>query len=246
MRSIKSAERTLALFEVFSQREEGLTVGQVARELDIPQPSASMLLRNLHHIGYLDYDRARRLFAPTIRVMLLGSWISRRFSEAGSIAERLKTLQEQCGETVYVGVQNGAAMQYIVSLHASEPDRLQVNSGNFRSLTCSAPGRALLSLKPDPEVTAWVRRCNAEAPEDRFRVRERDYLTLIERVRRQGYGDSDGDVTPGLGAFAVTIDSPLGDMPLAVGCGGPMGRIRRKRDRILEGLTTLKAFYVSA
>ena len=243
-RTIKSAERTLALFEVFSQREEGLTVGQVARELGIPQPSASMLLRNLTDLGYLEYDRRQRLFAPTIRVMLLGSWINRRFSEAGSIPERLRELQAHCrGETVYVGVQNGAAMQYIVSLEADRPDRLKVTSGMFRSLTCSAPGRALLSLKTNSEVAGWVRRCNAEAAEERLKVREGDYLQLIERVRAQGYGESDGDVTPGSGAFAVTIRSPLGEMPLAIGCGGPMTRVRRQRERIVEGLMAIKQAY---
>ena len=76
VRSIKSAERTLALFELFSIRESRLTVSEVARELSIPQPSASMLLRNLADLGYLDYDRLARTYGPTIRVLLLSNWIS--------------------------------------------------------------------------------------------------------------------------------------------------------------------------
>ena len=63
-RSIKSAERTLRLFELFSRRQQRLPVGEVARGLGIPQPSASMLLSNLAGLGYLEYDRFDRSYAP--------------------------------------------------------------------------------------------------------------------------------------------------------------------------------------
>jgi len=91
-RSIKSAERTLRLFELFSRRQERLTVGEIARGLAIPQPSASMLLTNLTGLGYLEYDRFDRTYAPTIRVVLLGSWLGPRLGGRQSLASRLDDL----------------------------------------------------------------------------------------------------------------------------------------------------------
>ena len=237
MRSIKSAERTLALLELFSQRESGLTVGETARSLAIPQPSTSMLLRDLMRLGYLDYDRETRLFSPTIRVMLLGSWISRRFSEAGSIALRLEALQKAAdGETVYAAIQNGAAIQYVVTLEMDLPDRLRIASGALRSITCSAPGRILLSLKPDSEVSGWLRRSNAEATEARLQVRESEFLERMQRVREQGYADTEGDSDPNLAAIAISVQSPMGRMPLAIGVGGPIARIVPKKKKLIEAL----------
>lgn len=239
-RSIKSAERTLALFELFSRKQRPFTVGHISEALKIPQASASMLLRNLTVLGYLEYDRTARTFAPSIRVALLGSWIDRRFGQVGSIGARLDRLQRKMGETAYLAIQNGAAAQYILSQHPENPDRLDVESGQYRSLTFSAPGRALLSLKPDTEVVGWVRRCNAEATEDRFKVRESDFMQLIAEVRLNGYATTDGDVTPGLGAVAMTFTAPMGGMPLAVGVGGPISRMRRKREAVIEALTRFK------
>ena len=235
-RSIKSAERTLALFELFSREQRPFTVGRVSEALAIPQASASMLLRNLADLGYLEYDRQSRTFAPSIRVALLGSWIDRRFGEAGSIGARLDALQRAVGETAYIGIQNGAAAQYVVSQRPEHPDRLEVMSGQYRSLTCSAMGRVLLSLKPDAEVLTWVRRCNAEATEDRFRVRETGFLDLMRQVRRDGFASTRGEVTPGLGAVAVAFTSPMGATPLALGVGGPIGRVADKRPMILRAL----------
>lgn len=236
-RSIKSAERTLALFELFSREQRPFTVGRVSDALDVPQASASMLLRNLADLGYLEYNRKARTFAPSIRVALLGCWIDRRFGEAGSIGSRLDALQRRVGETAYLGIQNGAAAQYVVTQRPEHPDRLDVMSGQYRSLTCSAMGRVLLSLKPDAEVLAWARRCNVEASEERFKVREADFLGLIRKVRDQGYASTEGDVTPGLGAIAVPFTSPMGGAPLALGVGGPIAAIWAGRERMLEALS---------
>ncbi len=235
-RSIKSAQRTLALFELFSREQRPFTVGRVSEALKIPQASASMLLRNLADLGYLEYDRKARTFSPGIRVALLGSWIDRRFSEAGSLGARLDALQRKVGETAYLGIQNGSAAQYVITQAPENPDRLDVMSGQFRSLTCSAMGRALLSLKPDAEVVTWARRCNAEATEARFVVRETEFLALIRRAREDGYATTEGDVTPGLGAIAAPMPSPMAGSPLALGVGGPIARIRQKRPLILEAL----------
>ena len=60
VRTIKSAERTLALFEMFSLYQRPLGVGEISKALDIPQPSVSMLVRNLAGLGYLEHDRAAR------------------------------------------------------------------------------------------------------------------------------------------------------------------------------------------
>jgi IclR family transcriptional regulator, KDG regulon repressor len=244
VRSIKSAERTLALFELFSLRESRLTVGETARELGIPQPSASMLLRNLTELGYLDYDRRTRTFGTTIRVLLLGSWITRRFNEAGGMAGALSQLQAAVdGESVSMAIQNGAAVQYIATIESEQPERLRVQAGELRTLTCSAVGRALLSLKTDLEIGGWVRRSNAEAQEDRLKVRESDFLQLINRVRKQGFAETAGDSRPGIGAYAIVIPSPLGDMPLAIGAGGPLERIGPKRERMIDALLEMKAKY---
>ncbi len=212
----------------------------IAEALNIPQPSVSMLLHNLNALGYLEYDRQARTYTPSIRVALLGSWVNMRFNEAGSIGTRLDELQRAVRETAFIGIQNGASAQYVVMQMPDAANRLHVESGQFRSLTCSAMGRALLSLRPDNEVLAWVRRANAEAVEPRFVVREREFMELIQEVRKTGFAFTDGDVTPSYGAIATTAASPMSETPMAVGIGGPMSRLRRKRDLALTALEAFK------
>lgn len=240
MRPIKSAERTLALFELFTKRQRPLTVGRICAELNIPQASASMLLANLHELGYMSYDREARTFTPTIRVALLGSWINHRFDQAGALTARLRNLQRRVDETVFVGIQNGAHAQYIFTLPRDKPRSMQVVTGHLRLLTGSAVGRALLSLKSDQEILRLTHRCNSEAHEARLRVVPSEFLSVVEEARRKRYAQTYGDITPTFGAFAVTVQAPTELMPMAIGVGLPIERIARKQAIIVEALLELQ------
>src|SRR5258707_13766589 len=128
-RSIKSAERTLRLFELFSRRQDRLTVGEIARGLAIPQPSASMLLTNLTGLGYLEYDRFDRSYAPTIRVVLLGSWLGPRLGGRQSLASRLDDLHRPMDEYIFVGIQNAPNAQIVQVERGLYTHDLSIDSG---------------------------------------------------------------------------------------------------------------------
>jgi len=236
MRSVKSAERTLALFELFSRRQRPLTVGRIADELSMPQPSVSMLLANLRELGYVTYDAEGRTYVPTIRVALLGSWINRQFDRAGSLTATLADLQQEIMETVFIGIQNGAFAQYVSAIHYHDPRAMRAESGQHRLLTGSAVGRVLLSLKPDAEILRWLHRCNAEATDERLQIPASAFMTIIEEIRERGYAQTSGDMTPTFGGIAVAVPGPIGLMPMAIGAGVPLERMDLKRDRIAAAL----------
>ncbi len=240
IRAIKSAERVLNLFEYFSRVQKPLAVSEIARGLDIPQPSASMLLANLRHLGYLDYDQATRRYVPSIRITLLGSWIERHFSSSGGLARRLFDVSRALDECTFVCIQNEAAVQFVLVENPHAAHRLNVDSGVFRPLTHTAAGRLLLSLKPDKEVVSWTRRCNAESDGSRSKLSEGELVEIVHQIRRDGFAQTSGDATPGLSAIAIRLQSPTGLAPLAVGCVATIENMESKRDRALGLLRELQ------
>jgi IclR family KDG regulon transcriptional repressor len=236
-RSIKSAERTLRLFELFAHRQERLTVSEIARGLAIPQPSTSMLLSYLAGLGYLDYDRFDRSYAPTIRAALLGSWVGPRLRGPQSLASRLDDLHRSVGEYVFVGIQNGAYAQVVQTTRGSHD--LSIDSGQMYSLTCTAIGQVLLASQAETEVIRLVRRCNAEEAQSRFRVDEVAFMKVLEEVRRNGYAVTTGRL-PGRRSIAVPVASQTRRVPFGIGVAGPIEHIEEKRDLILQGLRTFQ------
>lgn len=240
MRAVKSAERTVALFEFFSRQQRPLTVGRIAEGIAVPQPSVSMLLANLTELGYLSYDRVARTYTPTIRVALLGSWIAQQFDEGGSMTARLKGLQDEVDETVFMGIQNGPYGQYVLAVPKESSRSMRALSGGLKLLTMSATGRVLLSLKSDAEAMRWVHRCNAEANCPNLQIAASEFAATITKIREQGYAETRGDVTPSFGAFAVSVSLPTGIMPIAVGVGVPIDQMDAKRDKIVAALVRVK------
>jgi DNA-binding IclR family transcriptional regulator len=240
-RSVKSAERTLALFELFSLYQRPMSIGEIASALSIPQPSVTMLLNNLTALGYLERDRVERTFVPTVRIMMLGSWIHRKFSEHDALEQRLEELIAWVGETVLLGIQNGAYSQYVWVQTPRYPDRLEVQSGLLRPITRTATGRVLLSLKPDTEILALVRRCNADMDDPRLRVAPGEFMKIIERIRADGFARTFGDMTPGQSVIAVSLPPRVGKMPMVVAVGGPIERIEEKAALILSSLNRFRA-----
>jgi IclR family transcriptional regulator, KDG regulon repressor len=238
-RVVKSAERTLAVFEIFSQEQRGLRVGEVSRNLGIPQPSASMLLKNLVRLGYLRHDPQCRTFSPTIRLVLLGSWLSRRCPTGGDLDERLANLQSEVGSSVYVAMQNASAIQYIFAQDHPQAGGPLIRSGRTRPLTTCASGHVLLSSKSDAEIRGWIRRSNAEALDDRDRVSEHDLVQLIHKVRRSGYAETIADTFEQPAEIAVSIVSPFDNSLLAIAVGGAADRLSTRKDLIVS---TLKRF----
>lgn len=199
-----------------------------------------MLLRNLMTLGYLEYDRHTKLYSPTIRVMFLGNWISQQFGAIRSVSQVLAEAQRRLDiEFVFVARQNQVSVQYIWTIETDPPNRLSISPDVPRSLTCTAAGRALLSMKSDQEVVGWVRRSNAEASVERLKVSERRFLNLYDRVRDQGYAETAGDFVPGLGALAVTLPTANGS-PIAIAFGGAVDRVHSNRGSILSALKDVR------
>ena len=232
---IKSAKRVLELFEYFAECRRPLTVGDVIKGLDYPQSSVSSLLKSLTRLGYLDYDRHKRLYTPTLRVALLGGWIHDQVYSEGTLSEVVDSLYRRSGgHTVLIGMQNDVFVQYIHLVQAPAPQiPWYVKPGSLRPLCRSAAGRILLCLKTDVEVQHLLWRINAEE-ETTNRMTLRDLLHELNLIRVHGSAFTLGTVNPQTGVIAVQLPTPSGQPPMAIGIGGPIPIMLQRKGEFLH------------
>lgn len=234
---VKSAHRVVQVFEFFAARQTPAALMEVARALNSPPSSTSALLNTLQKLGYLDYDRHRRTFVPTIRAALLGIWVNDMLLSDGTVLRVMYELRERTNETVVLGTQSGLHVQYIHVMHSlfrrSGPE---VATGRLRPLLRSAVGQLILSLKDDQEIQALARRINAEERDPSQRVSLEQLLRSVETCRREGYGYSEGATTPGAGIIAVLLPSPPHQPPIALGIGAALPKLREQKLNYLAAL----------
>lgn len=218
--AVKSAARVMQILELLDDIRRPAAVMEIAAALGYPQSSTSALLRSLVALGYLVSDPVKRTYLPSMRVALLGSWISPHFVAEGAILRMMRDLSEKTGFTIVLATRNGLYAQYVHVIQATSPARLHMTLGTVRPLAYSGAGYAILSQMPKPDATRIITRYNAELDRNETPVNLREVLEILEQTREKGYVMTNGIQIVGGGIIAAPI--PQGpDKPLmAVGIGG--------------------------
>ena len=233
---IKSAMRTLAVLEYFRRMKASAAVTDISAALGIPQSSTSVLLKSLVSLNYLEYDAEARRFLPSYRVALLGDWIQRaRFGDE-RITDIMERLQDDTGETVMLGQQIGAGLQYLHVVQTTYRIQFMVHVGDIRPISRTGLGQILLSRKSNSEIRAIVRRNNAEEAHVPAHFRETALVQEMEAIRQRGFSETRGRTTSGGNTIGMLVRSSGKQSLLAIGIGGPMDRMDAKRQQVIDAM----------
>jgi len=230
--AIKSAKRAFEILEAFDRHRRPLALKDITEDLGYPASSGSALLKSLVAMGYLDYDRERRSYFPTMRIAALGSWVHDALFGDGRLVGVMEDLHKATGETVILAVQSDLHAQYIHLIQSAEPLQFSVPPGTRRPLTRSGMGWVLLSAKSDGEIEKLRRRINAETDPGAKLSRE-ELMARISEVRARGYAFSKHTVSDGVGLVAAALPrGPMGRV-FAIGAAGPVSRLEQKEELIV-------------
>lgn len=239
---IKSAARTLKVFEVFDEHRRPLSVSELADFMDIPQSSASELTKSLTSLGYLSRVENGREYQPTLRISVLGRWFENTLVNGGSVVDMMSEIQTATGETVILAIEQGTHVQYAHVESAVREVRVEPLVGARRLICRATVGIMLLTLKSDDEISRLVRRINAEQelahPLDCAEV-----LANVAQARAQGYFMTEGTVVDGIGNFAMLMPRRPGQRPTCLAVGAPLYRFSPSKEFLREVTTEIVARY---
>jgi DNA-binding IclR family transcriptional regulator len=183
---VKSAQRVLEVFELFSDIRAGVTVADVASKLNMPQSSTSALLRSLHTLGYLTIDSDDRTYLPTGRVALLGHWIEPRLVTEGPVLKMAREVTDQIGLDTFLATRNKLHVQIVYRQYGPNPkSHGPTGSGSFLAL--AATGHVLMSDMAERDVTKLVVATNPQLGPDETPVSPRELIARLADVRMKGY-----------------------------------------------------------
>ncbi len=233
--TVKSARRVLEILEFFAQGVGKATVMQVANALAYPQSSTSALLSSLVNLGYLRFDAGDRTYSPTLRVMLLGSWLQDELFSQGSLVAIMERLRQRTGHTVMIGLRQGIHIRFILSLAGRHSQGIRYPVGVLRPVCRSAVGKILLSAFSDAQIRQIARHANAtEDPVNRVVISE-----LIEEmglIRQQGWARSLDYPLPNRATLAVALPHIRNQPPMAFILGGRKDIMLTRHDSLLAEL----------
>lgn len=240
--AVKSADRVLAILELFAFRQAPLTLSEVASELGLPMSSVTMLLKTMCARGYLSFSSDTKRYTPTLSVPMLGTWVMGELFQDGAVIALMDQIQKDTGETVILGARNGMYAQYLHTVQSQRLMRFYLKPGHLRPLSDSAIGRALLLHCDEQALREYAAQAGRGRSLEKKQLNADHLIAEMQRTRRQGYAYSDQH-TAGICAIALPVRLNT-EHPCAIAVAGPTFKLRPKREKVATAIRELSRIYL--
>ncbi len=232
--------RAVSLILYLRERDEPVTVSEIAGALQIPLNSAYRLVRTLELGGLA--DRSHRPYVSLgLRFMDLGLAKQRQVTrELAPVAQPvLESLTADTGETSLLLMPTGARAICLMAVEPSRPIRLSYQPGHVLPLYAGASGKVML-----PWVSSQLLETVLAQGEGQLLAGGRTLTASalkadLKAIRASGHCVTHDELDAGASAVAAPVFSRSGQIFASVSVAGPTGGFTDKRlpaliDRVMS------------
>lgn len=177
--------KAIAVLDAVANAETPMRFTDLLGVLDQPRGTLHRQISNLVDEGLLS-TRPDHSYELGLRLLRFAAqaWSGNHFR---SIAEpHLRALYQQVGETIHLGVLQGTEVIYLDKVEARQTVRMYSQVGNASPAYCTGVGKAALSLMPEPELSALVKRIQFNPLTPSTLKSASSLIDEIEVIRRDG------------------------------------------------------------
>lgn len=231
---VKTAGRTVDIFEIFAKTKTPMSLSEVARALGAPASSCYNLIGALETRGYLYSVGTRRRIYPTRRLFEIASLIVAGEPWLERIEPLLQKLCDDVGETVILGKRQGQQAVYLAVYEGASSIRYSARAGDVKPLHSSSIGKALLSALSPKERSTLIGRLKLPRITQWTIVDPEALQAELERTARDGWAKTRGENV--IDVMAVAAPVSLGGEICAVAIAGPIQRMEQHITRHVDML----------
>ena len=243
--TVKSADRTLQLLELFADNMGGMTLSDVCDETGWPKSSTLGLLRTLQARSYLELSEGLARYRLGPRVANLGAIYLDHLDLARVGAEVVRDISHACNETVHLAVLRESDVLYVAKEEGGGRMRMVSMIGRTVPAHGTGVGKMLLSTL-DPATFDDLHPPGQDLP----RLTERTindrvrFLAELAAIRDRGYATDHGESTLGIECLAAPVLDVHGETVAAISISVPEPRFSPERrphllTTLLDGVATL-------
>jgi IclR family acetate operon transcriptional repressor len=213
-----------------------LSAPQVAAALQVHPRTARRLLNRLREEGYLSRtEDARRLYAPTMRVVALAGQIVERSRLATRAVPVVAALHDETGAVAHLAIPSYRSVLCVVHGNGAGPATPGLHE--LAPAHCTATGKALLGHRD-----AWRDSVLSLPLEARTARTITDPATLRAEagaIRVRGYATEDEEFQHGVRGVAAPVFSAAGEAVAALGVS-TSGDVEGLADRVMAAARQLE------
>jgi len=244
MASSDTVQRCLQLLEILSGESEGLALGEIAQQMELPKSNVHRLLASMITSGFVKQDSASQRYLLTLRLTTLGF----RFLTATGIIDLcqpvLDRLAARTAELVSMTITEGDRISWVANAQGSRTGlRVDPRMGREVRVHTTASGRVWLAgTSTEFTMRILVKQGFGDPSEvgPNAPMTVEAFLAALKQTREWGYGLAIEEDEPGTSAIAVPISRGSDTPPVGtVSLTGPSARMTK--EKLIAFLPELRA-----
>lgn len=216
---IQVISRAAAIFRALSDDDQGMSLGQIARSVDLPRSTVQRIVAALEHESLLIHAKSSGKVRLGPEIQKLARSANRDIRP--TLRPFLEKLCKATGETVDLAHFRGDHVVFVDQVSGGQRLRAVSAIGERFPLATTANGKACLALLPD-DIAAQ----HMSAPE-------------IRAIRENGYALDLDEHTDGISAVGFAFGLPGGDI-YAISLPTPSHRFATRRTMLTDELLASK------
>ncbi len=223
--TVRAVDRALDILLCFSKADGGLTLSDIARQVNLHKSTVYRLLMSLQVKGFVRKasDSDRYLLGWSVLELLSSLHQSDQLS-ALALPEMTR-LRDAIGETVSLYVRSALERVRIQSVESRQPVRNVGTIGRRYPLYIGASGKVLLAYADDSVRDAVI---SGDVPGDFDRS---ELLAQLDAIRQDGYAVSIQERDVSAAALSVPVFGRDQQIAAALSVSGPVSRFTPQRMR---------------
>jgi IclR family acetate operon transcriptional repressor len=226
--SIAVLDRALDLLEALAEApaDAPLGVSEVARRAGVTKSAAFRILANLERRGYVSKDAVSARYTLGTRLVYLGERSLGAIDLRAAARPALEALQQRFGETVNLGVREGAEVVYVDMIESSHGLRMAARVGGRDHLHSTALGKTILAFLPPAERDHLLHAPGGLPARTERTITDPVMLRAeLERVRERGIAEDRDENEVGARCLGAPIFDHRGVVVGAISLSAPDSRL---------------------
>jgi IclR family acetate operon transcriptional repressor len=206
--TIVSVERAFEIVAMLADLEEGASLADIARHLDVNKAIALKLLATLERLGIAWRDAAAQRYNLTYRISNLGLRQLQKTRLLDQSATVLKALAEETGELVRLAVveENGEHITWVYAAAGARRSlQIDPNYSLDAYLHTTALGKSWLATLPFERALKYMLREGVKPMTKHTKVAIKAIRAELEATKKRGFATSFEETEIGVNAIAAPI-----------------------------------------
>ena len=154
--SVQSIDRIFDIIELLSNEQQGTSITEIGRRLELHKSTVHRLLSVLRERGYIEKDAETNFYRIGPRFVDVASLYLNKLEIKTEAEPFLQELSRGVNETVYIAILQDSEVVYINKVEQFDSLRKYSVIGQRKPIYCTSLGKSLMLDKSDEEIRALL------------------------------------------------------------------------------------------